>query len=49
MLKHFRVTYCRMHWDFYIGRGGDYGDLVIWVGPFYVALAWSTNEKTPSA
>ncbi len=30
----------RMRPGFYIGPGGDYGDVVIWIGPFYVSWNW---------
>lgn len=34
------TTFAWMRWDFFIGRGGDYGDLVVWVGPLYLSFVW---------
>ncbi len=34
------LTVMWMRPSFFIGPGGDYGDVVIWIGPFYVSWNW---------
>ena len=40
-----KITCLNVSWmpgrpDFFIGRGGDYGDVVIWIGWLWISWNW---------